>query len=227
MKNTKKSFGQSFLTGLFFKNPAFSLYLGLAVAVLGTTMLENAFVIGILVLVNLVICNVLVSLLRKNLSKAEALVLTAILSAGLVTFEMILLKAFFPAIADSEALYKNTLVITFIPFLATSSLVLAKSEQALSNDPLTSLADSLGSGIGYLLALLLIALFREVLATGEISFTTGENVQLVIHLFDIKMSAFGKAFGGFFFLGIFAGLHNLILTKVEVCKTKALSKKEA
>jgi len=227
MKNTKKSFGQSFLTGLFFKNPAFSLYLGLAVAVLGTTMLENAFVIGILVLVNLVICNVLVSLLRKNLSKAEALVLTAILSAGLVTFEMILLKAFFPAIADSEALYKNTLVITFIPFLATSSLVLAKSEQALSNDPLTSLADSLCSGIGYLLALLLIALFREVLATGEISFTTGENVQLVIHLFDIKMSAFGKAFGGFFFLGIFAGLHNLILTKVEVCKTKALSKKEA
>ncbi|MDY2895665.1 MAG: Rnf-Nqr domain containing protein, partial [Candidatus Enterosoma sp.] len=74
---SKKGFLRSFVDGLFFNNPVLSLFLGLTIAVIATARVQAALAIGAIVVLVLLITNLILSLLRKNLSKVTAAVVAA------------------------------------------------------------------------------------------------------------------------------------------------------
>lgn len=213
----KKSFGKIFLDGLYLNNPVLSLFLGLTLAILATTYTQEALIIGILVFINLFLTELLVSLFRKSLTKEGAYIFAAVLAAGFSAMEGILIENEFANLLSTDLGY-SWAIYTFVPFLATTSIVLKKSEEALSRPLSDTIADSLGSGLGYLLALVLIALCREILFTGAITFNgfDGETYGPILwDSSDFKISVMGKVFGGFFFTGLFSGIHGAIVNHIH------------
>jgi len=230
MENEKKpSFGKTFLDALYVKNPVFSLFLGLTIALLATNRLQTAFIVGLIVFVDLLLTESIVSLLRNHLGKAGAYLLSSALSAGFATLGGILVSNTMGYLIDAKTASDSLVEIltVLVPFAATSSLVLAKSEDALTRPFALTLADSLGSGLGYLLALLVLALFREFLATGGVTFIGPDRLSYGPMLKNFpKISLLAKPFGGFLFAGLFSGIHGSIVLGIRKHQEKRLSAQE-
>jgi electron transport complex protein RnfE len=225
MENENISFGKAFLNGLFFKNPLLTLYLGLTLAIIATTRVEIAFFVAVIALIDIFCTQLIVSLLRKQLTKISAFILAAIISAGIATIFTILIDNLLPGLVTPAEGYDQFAVVLYsvVPFVATTSLVLGKTEDTLSQKTSTTIADSLGSGLGFLLALVILAVIREILATGAISFVTNSGNVFGPVLFKKAPAAlFAKPFGGFLLAGLFCGLHGTILA----CINKKQEKKE-
>ena len=74
-----------------------------------------------------------------------------------------LTNAFLPALYSTLGV--------FISLIVVNCIVLGRAEAyASKNNPFDSLIDALGMGLGYTLALISMALFREILGTGCFSF---------------------------------------------------------
>jgi electron transport complex protein RnfE len=72
-----------------------------------------------------------------------------------------LIKAYLPTIDASLGI--------FIPLIVVNCIILGRAEAfACKNDPLSSIFDGLGMGIGFTLALTLLGAVRELLGTGKI-----------------------------------------------------------
>ena len=226
MENTenKKSFLKSFLDGLYFKNPLLSLFLGLTLAVLATNRLQTSLMIGLIVIITMFITLSVISLLRKHLDKVTATIAAAIISAGLASIFAMLIDSLLPGLMNAEESKYKLVLFTVIPFVSTTSLVLAKSEECLSRSYSETVADVLGSGLGYVLALALIAVIREILSTGAITFVDNAGKLYGPILFKsgyIKM--FADPFGGLLFVGLFAGIHGTVL---HLISKKSMNKEE-
>lgn len=222
----KKGF-KIFIDGLYVKNPVLSLFLGLTIAVLGTTCLSNAIAVSVIVLVTLVITEVATSLLRNKVDYFISCIIAVLISAMMSTLATFLLAAFYPSIGlESYSDYSNTLVTGVIPFVAVSSIYLCKGKEALELKPNEALADSFGSGLGFLFALCIIAFFREILATGELSFSFPDGTQLYVHLFDFTMPIFAQPFGGLLFTGLVSGFHGCVVGYINNKRTLSLQRGE-
>ena len=67
----------------------------------------------------------------------------------------------------------------FISLIVVNCIVLGRAEAfASKNDVLNSFFDAIGNGIGYTLAIVIIAVFREFLGTG--GFTFGKTLTFTI-----------------------------------------------
>ena len=224
MEQTKKGFLSSFLDGLYFNNPVLTLFLGLTLAVLATTRFQTALMVGVLTLFILFFTVLIVSLCHSFLNKVGATILSAILSACFATVTMLLLVAYAPKLIDTEN-EKAIALLTLVPFISTTSLVLIKGQESLEHPLSDNLGDALGSGIGFLLALVLIAFVRELLATGAITFTAIDGTSSTWTAWSgWTLGILSQPFGGFFLVAIFSGIHLAIL---EAKKQKASVAKEA
>ena len=213
----KKGFLRSFVDGLFFNNPVLSLFLGLTLAVIATARVQAALAIGAIVVLVLLITNLILSLLRKNLSKVTAAVV-AIISAGLSTIAMILVGKFFGFLTQAEPTKYSIALLPIIPFVAVTSLVVQKSEDILSRDFTDTLGDTLGSALGFFLVLVLISLIREVLASGAITFVKADTTVAQLALWDaskFKIGMMSNTFGGLLLVGLFSGLHLAIISFIK------------
>ena len=103
-------------------------------------------------------------------------------------------------------LYKHLGI--FIPLIVVNCIPLGRAEAfANKNGVLLSAADGLGMGLGYTLALCVLASIRELLAVGTVF---GHQVMMA----DYKPFLFAKeAPGAFVFLGVLLGLMNLTSAK--------------
>lgn len=214
---SKKGFLRSFVDGLFFNNPVLSLFLGLTLAVISTARVQAALAIGAIVVLVLLITNLILSLLRKNLSKVTAAVV-AIISAGLSTIAMILVGKFFGFLTQAEPTKYSIALLPIIPFVAVTSLVVQKSEDILSRDFTDTLGDTLGSALGFFLVLVLISLIREVLASGAITFVKADTTVAQLALWDaskFKIGMMSNTFGGLLLVGLFSGLHLAIISFIK------------
>ncbi len=208
MEEDKRSCGRIFLDGLYYKNPVLSLFLGLTLAVLCTTTLESALFISVIVLIDLVIVETFLSAVRKWMGKLSSYLLALNLSAHICTALAFLIAWLFPyAIIESVAPYESILINALVPFIATSSVILCKGREANHLRVGQALCDSLGSGIGFMWALLLIALIREILGTGELCFTISMTEQIYVHLFDTGFDLMVQPVGGLFLTGFISGIH--------------------
>lgn len=198
-ESNRKSY---FLSGIIANNPLFVSLLGLCPALAVTKSIESAIGMGILFTIVLCCSNVIVSLLRKIIPDEARTPCEIVIIAAFVTCIKMLCNAFLPEL--------YTTLGVFISLLVVNCIVLGRAEAfAKDHGVLDSLLDALGNGVGYTMALLIIAFFREVLGTGCITFG---NVFTFIPLFEIPilkfknfslaMSFFQNPAGGFVVLAI-------------------------
>ena len=152
----------AFWTGIFKNNPTFRLVLGLCPTLAVTTSLENALGMGLAATFVLVCSNVLVSALRKVIPAAVHIPCYIVIIATFVTAVDLLMQAYLPDLSASLGI--------FIPLIVVNCVILGRAEAFASrNGVVDSFADGLGSGIGFTLALALVAAVREICGAGTLT----------------------------------------------------------
>jgi len=144
------------------ENPLLILVLGLCPALAMTTRVADAFVMGVCVLFVLLGSNLLVSLFRNWIPQQARQFFYILITGVFVTIVEIVMESCLPVFFKIFGLY--------IPLIVVNCMVLGRAESfAIQNKTSSSILDALGSGLGYMLALILISLIREVLGNGTIT----------------------------------------------------------
>lgn len=150
------------LSGMFKNNPVFRLVLGLCPTLAVTTSLENALGMGMAATFVLICSNVLISALRKVIPGAVHIPCYIVIIATFVTAIDLLMQAYLPELSASLGI--------FIPLIVVNCIILGRAEAfACRNGVVASFADGLGSGIGFTLALSVIASVREIVGAGTLT----------------------------------------------------------
>jgi electron transport complex protein RnfE len=148
--------------GIFKENPTFVLLLGLCPTLGVTTMVSNAIGMGFSVLFVLTCSNIMISLLRKVIPDSVRIPSYIVIIASFVTIIEMILHAFIPDV--------YTALGVFLPLIVVNCIILGRAEAfASKNTVLDSILDGIGMGIGFTLALILIATIREVFGSGTIT----------------------------------------------------------
>lgn len=155
----KNKLGKTFMNGILTENPTFVLLLGMCPTLAVTTGVVNAIGMGLSTMAVLICSNVVISLLRKFIPDKIRIAAYIVIIAGFVTIVQMLLNAYAPALAGSLGIY--------IPLIVVNCIILGRAEAfASKNTVLTSAFDGFGMGLGFTLALTLIASVREILGAG-------------------------------------------------------------
>lgn len=156
----KKLF-QEFKKGITKENPIFYLALGLCPALAVSNSLKNAFGMGLAATFVLFFSNTIISLIRKTIPDKIRIPCFIVIIATFVTIVELTMKAYFPDL--------NKALGIFIPLIVVNCIILGRAEAFASrNSVLLSMADGLGMGIGFTLALMVIAGIREFLGNGTL-----------------------------------------------------------
>ena len=207
MKNNKLSI---LLRGIIAENPVLILVLGTCPTLATSGDVISAFSMGIAATIVLVCSNAVISALRKVIPDTVRIPCYIVIIAGFVTAVQMLLQAYLPDIYDMLGVYLALIVVNCI--------ILGRAEMfARKNTVIDSVFDGLGMGIGFLVALLLMATVREVLGAG--SFAGFE----IPFMENIKIPVLTKAPGGFLTYGILIAVMNKLTEKKGGVKRKSFS----
>jgi len=184
--------------GIIKENPTFRLVLGMCPTLAVTTSLENAIGMGAAATFVLLCSNMAVSALRKAIPSAVRIPCYIVVIAAFTQIVDLLMQACAPALAESLGI--------FIPLIVVNCIILGRAEAyASKNSVLYSAADGIGMGIGFTLALSMIAAIREFFGNGSITLW-GD-----LALKDLHGNAMVLAIlpaGGFVTLGLILALMN-------------------
>lgn len=209
------SFSKEFTKGLWKEIAPFRLVLGLCPTLAVTTNTGNGFGMGLATTFVLTCSNVLISLLKGVIPKEVRIAAYIVVIATFtVTVEM-LSKAYFFTLSEALGL--------FIPLIVVNCIVLGRAEAFASKKSVSlSLADGLGIGLGFTLALSALGAVRELL--GANTFLDGTdwilNVLGVSDATLMRENVFGTTFepiaflqqppGAFVCLGLMLALMNIL-----------------
>lgn len=153
---------KTIINGIKKENPTFVLLLGMCSALAVTNKFENAYIMGICVLIILIISNLFVSLTRKIVPESVRIPVYILVIATLVTCTEMLLNTYVPALYKALGIY--------LPLIVVNCIVLGRNIAVASKENVSkSVLDGIGIGLGYTLALMLIALVREVLGSNTLT----------------------------------------------------------
>ena len=195
----KKSSNKAvFLAGIIKENPVFVALLGCCPTLATTKSVEAALGMGLLVILVLIGSNVLISLLRKVIPAEVKIPCYIVIIATFVTIIKLLTQAFIPALYDSLGV--------FISLIVVNCIILGRAEAfASKNGPKASFFDAVGTGIGFTMALCIIAFIRELIGTGALTFgyyfPLPTPLKWQIFPESIAISLFVQSAGGFLVLG--------------------------
>lgn len=157
----KNSLSGVFINGIVGENPLFRLVLGTCPTIAVSTSLTNAAGMGMAATFVLICSNMLISVLRNFIPDKVRIPCYIVVIAMFVTVVQMLLKAFMPALDESLGI--------FIPLIVVNCIILARAESfASKNGVVASAVDGIGMGIGFTLALMMIAFVRELLGSGTL-----------------------------------------------------------
>ncbi len=147
--------------GIARENPVFVQMLGLCPAMAVSNMLTNGLAMGIATTFVLTASSFMISMLRKYIATEVRITAYILTIATFVTVADLILAATFPVI--SEALGP------FVPLIVVNCLILGRAEAFASKvRPVRALADALGMGAGFTLALSTLSAIRELLGSGSL-----------------------------------------------------------
>jgi Na+-translocating ferredoxin:NAD+ oxidoreductase subunit E len=198
-----KSIVQEFTKGLWKEIPPFRLVLGICATLGVTTTVENGLGMGIATGFVLIASNILISLLRNIIPSKVRIACYIIVIATFVIVVELLMKAY------TYALFLNLGV--FIPLIVVNCILLGRAEAFAAKNPLLpSIADGLGMGIGYTLALVAISAVRNVLGKGELTIWKGIVIQNIFGPSYQPFEFVVQAPGAFICLGLMLCMMNLV-----------------
>lgn len=186
MKNSKRL--SVFLNGIVKENPVLVLVLGTCPTLATTTSVKGAVSMGIAATLVLIASNAAISLMRNVIPDKVRIPCYIVIIAGFVTVVQMLLHAYLPEIYDMLGVYLALIVVNCI--------ILGRAEMFASKNPvLESSLDGAGMGLGFTLALFVMATIREVLGGG-----TFFGFEIPI-LCEYNLPILKKQPGGFFVFG--------------------------
>ena len=214
--------------GLITNNPVLVQQIGLCATMAISTTLFNGIGMGLSVLIILTCCNVVVSAIRKIIPGEVRLAIFVVVIAGFVTIVDLLLKAYIPALSDSLGV--------FIPLIVVNCIIIGRAEAFSSKENVyLSFRDGVFQGLGYIMVLVIMCVFRELLGSGTFgggllngtsSFITmdgtGAGIRIIPEGFGA--GALVLPFGGFLTMGLLMAAMQYMLRKSE--EKKARKEKE-
>lgn len=200
-----QSLVKEFSKGLWEQVPPFRLVLGLCPALAVTKTVENGIGMGVATTFVLVFSNLLVSILRNVIPSKVRIACYIVIIATFVTIVELVMQAY-----TYELFLKLGI---FIPLIVVNCVVLGRAEAfANKNTPILSVADGLGIGIGFTLALGALGAVRELLGNGTITIWGGTPLFSMGDDF-LPFTFMIEAPGAFVGLGLMLCLMNLISRK--------------
>ena len=189
--------------GIIKENPTFVLMLGMCPTLAVTSSAINGLGMGLSTTVVLVFANLLISLFRKVIPNGVRIPAFIVVVASLVTIVEFLLKAYIPALSESLGVY--------IPLIVVNCIILGRAESfASKNEPIISIFDGVGMGLGFTMGLTIIGLIREILGAGTIF-----DAPVLVNIGYTPMTIFIMAPGAFLVLGFLVAGMNVIREKME------------
>ncbi len=181
--------------GILKENTLFRMAISLCPAIAVTASMKNGIYMGVAVLFVQVMVNMTVSLIRKFINPRIRLPIYMIVIAGWVSVIDMTMAAY------ARDAYKQ--IGLYIQLIVAFASILAKAESfASKNKIVPSMMDGVGMGLGFLLAMIIISFFRELLGKGTL---LGLDIAGGKPLLIMVLPA-----GGFFAFGLLMGFFNWI-----------------
>jgi len=189
--------------GIIDENPTFAQVIGMCPVLAVTTSAINGFGMGVATTAVLMCSNLVISLLRKAIPEQVRIPCYIVVIASFVTIVDFLMQGFAP-----PAL--NAALGIFIPLIVVNCIILARAESfANKNNPIASLLDGLGMGLGFTAALVIIGSIREFLGAGTVF-----DIAILPEMFP-KTIIMILPPGAFLTLGLLMALFNWLKSKGE------------
>lgn len=171
------------------KNPLLFEAIGLCPVVAIAHSLRLALFLAIITTAELVLSEVLTSLLLKNVKRCWRVMLYVIFGVGIIFPIMYLIGRFLPDASANIGVY--------LPLMAVNSLIALHCERvAVKNDVKTSFIDAVSASLSYGAVTIIVGLLREFFSFGTIG-----GLQFPV---KITMPAFAMPFGGLLIIGFLA-----------------------
>ncbi len=155
-------FRKQFIAGIIVANPIFVLALGLCPTLAVSVTIDNGIVMSGAVIFVIVASSIVISAIRKLVPNMVRMPIFIVIIATFVTIIGMTLEAYLPAAHASLGL--------FLPLIVVNCIIMGRAEAFASKNPVvSSIADALGVGVGFTLAIVTISFFRELLGTGSLS----------------------------------------------------------
>jgi electron transport complex protein RnfE len=150
----------NFTNGIIKENPVLVLLLGTCPTLAISTSVKNAVGMGLAATVVLICSNAAISALRKIIPDKVRIPAYIVLIAGFVSVVQMVVKAYAPALDAALGIY--------LPLIVVNCIILGRAEMfASKNTVADSALDGVGMGIGFTLALVLMATIREIPGAGS------------------------------------------------------------
>ncbi|HPM05087.1 MAG TPA: electron transport complex subunit E [Candidatus Cloacimonas sp.] len=194
------SFIKELTKGIIKENPIFVIVLGMCPTLATSTSVENALGMGMAATFVLVCSNIFISLIKNITPDKIRIPVYVVVIASFVTIVDLSMAAFIPDLHKSLGL--------FIPLIVVNCIILGRAEAfANKNNVLNSIADGIGMGLGFTLALSVVATIREILGNG-----TWLNIKVLPETYDPMLITL-LAPGAFITLGFLMALMNMLKEK--------------
>lgn len=187
------------VNGVVKENPTFVLLLGMCPTLATTTSAINGMSMGLATTFVLICSNLSISLLKKLIPDAVRIPAFIVVIASFVTILQLLIQGFLPALQSSLGI--------FIPLIVVNCIVLGRAESvAAKSNPIISMFDGIGIGLGFTIALTILGSVRELLGSGKIFDATVYHDSFGSLIFILPP-------GAFLVLGFLIALFNIITKK--------------
>ena len=185
------------INGIVKENPTFVLMLGMCPTLAVTTSAINGLGMGLTTMVVLALSNLFISLLRNIIPDKVRIPSFIVIIASFVTMMQLLLQAYIPSIYQALNIY--------IPLIVVNCIILGRAESfASKNEPIPSLFDGIGMGLGFTVALTIIGAVRELLGAGSVFGLT------IMPASYEPIRIFTSAPGAFFVLAVLTAIQNKV-----------------
>ena len=191
------SFNKELIKGIWKENPIFILVLGMCPTLAVSTSVINGVGMGIATTFVLICSNIAIALVRSYVPDQVRIPVYVVLIASFVTVVDLTMNGFFRGLYHALGI--------FIPLIVVNCIILGRAEAfASKNSVFLSIADAIGMGAGFTLALVMLGSIRELLGNGSLFgfpvFGGGYEPVLVMILPP----------GAFFTLGILTGVFSAV-----------------
>ena len=149
------------IASIFVNNYVLGQFLGICPTLGVTSKVETAKGMGAAVIFVLTLSNLVISVLRNFIPDEVRIPAFIVVIASFVTMVQMIIKAYLPALDQSLGI--------FIPLIVVNCIILARAEGFASQQgPIASIVDGIGQGLGYTIAISILAAIRELFGNGTL-----------------------------------------------------------
>lgn len=212
--------GKIILNGIIKENPTFVLFLGMCPVLAVSSSVYSAIGMSLCVFLVLLLSNIFVSLIRNIVPNEVRIPVYIIIIATVVSVVDMLTQAFASGI--------HSVLGSYLQLIVVNCIILGRAEAyASKNSVIDSIMDAIGISIGFAWAIIVVALFREIIGTGSLAMNdlSGNQIfSLQIIPEGYNISLFAQPVGAFLVLGIAVAIFTLV--KDKTAAKKALKEKQ-